>query len=164
MKKLTKNQWTNIILSIVGLIVLWLAYKVVIKGQSINEIFGGLPKPKEDTTNSTTSPTSPSGGGTGAGTQYNGGTVFSVKSPFMRGDQVQWIQYRYNKLARLRKEKGKTPDWATITEDGIYGNQTATAVNRVMGKNSTSWNEFKAKVEDLEVSMNMQFGGSGGSW
>jgi hypothetical protein len=163
MKKLTKNQWTNIILGIVGLIVLWLAYKVIIKGQSINDIFGFTPKPKEDAT-APVSSGSGAGSSSSTGTSITGNTVFSVKSPLMRGDQVQWIQYRYNKLARLRKDKNKTPEWSTIAEDGIYGNQTATAVNRVMGKNSTSWNEFQAKVEDLEYSLNMQFGGSGGSW
>jgi hypothetical protein len=150
MKKLTKNQWTNIILGIVGLIVLWLAYKVIIKGQSINDIFGGLPTKKDDTQDSPSTGTNPTtGGNTGSQTSFTDSTVFSLKNPRMKNERVQWMQYRYNKYARARKEKGRTPDWPTITEDGIFGPNTESAINRIMGKKSASWSEVRQRADYL---------------
>ncbi len=81
---------------------------------------------------------------------YNNNTVFSVKSPYMKSDRVQWIQNAYNKYAKNRKLFGKTPDWAIISEDGVYGNNTANAMNRLMGKKSVNWSEVKTRTDYLQ--------------
>lgn len=94
----------------------------------------------------------------------NNATVFKVTNPLSKADRIQWIQYYYNKYAKLRNQKKKVvniahplknqPDLEIISEDGVYGNKTATAVNQIMGKRETNWNDFKAKVDVLTANLN----------
>ena len=59
-----------------------------------------------------------------------------------KADRVQWIQYYFN-LYVVPKKQGL----AKLTEDGIFGEKTEKAVKEVMGKNQTSWADFKNKVD-----------------
>lgn len=76
-------------------------------------------------------------------------TLLEWKSPLMKGDRVQWVQNAYNKVALKRKSKNKLPDWPIIQEDGVFGENTHKAVNRVMGKYKTTWTEFKQKTDQI---------------
>ena len=95
-------------------------------------------------------------------------TVFSLKNPRMKADRVQWMQNGYNKYARARKAKGKTPDWAVISEDSVFGPGTEAAMNRLMGKKSANWNEVKARSTYLTTELNKTAtwnnSSSGGNW
>lgn len=124
-------------------------YFKVIKGQNQDDKFDEL----GDDSNQGSQGSQTSSGGGSTKPAITNDTVFSVKSPLMKNDRVQWIQYRYNKYAKARKLKGKTPDWTLLVEDGVYGNKTAEAVNRVMAKKSTSWNEFSSKIDALELAL-----------
>jgi hypothetical protein len=125
-------------------------YFKVIKGQNQDNKFDEL----GDDSNQGNQGSQTSSGGGSTKPAITNDTVFSVKSPLMKNDRVQWIQNRFNKYAKARKLKGKTPDWTLLVEDGVYGNKTADAVNKVMGKKSTSWTEFKIRMDYLDQALN----------
>lgn len=73
-------------------------------------------------------------------------TVLKVTNPLMKADRIQWVQYLNNKYAKAKKAKDPKSDIVILTEDGVYGEKTKAAVNRLMGKTSTTWTEFSARV------------------
>lgn len=125
-------------------------YYKVVKPKNDNNFDEG----SSDEGGNTNNNTSTSGGGGSTKPAITNDTVFSVKSPLMKNERVQWIQNRFNKYAKARKLKGKTPDWTLLVEDSVYGNKTAEAVNKVLGKKSTSWTEFKIRMDYLDQALN----------
>lgn len=57
--------------------------------------------------------------------------------------EVRWVQWDFNN--RIAKPNG----WTLLSEDGIFGAKTEYAVNSVMKKKTTSWAEWKTKVDGI---------------
>ena len=133
MKPTTKK----IVIALVVILILWGVYKLYSKRDSSNEL-----EPSSNTNEYTQVSTAPI-----TSTNYTNSTVFSVKSPLMEDKRVSWIQYEYNRLVGVAKSHGVPGNWFTITQDGVYGNQTKQAVNSLLGKTSASYNEVKNKVD-----------------
>jgi hypothetical protein len=58
-----------------------------------------------------------------------------------KAQEVQWVQYYYN--SKLAAPIGKPK----LAEDGAFGPKTLAAVKSVTGGSSTTWTQFKAKVD-----------------
>lgn len=58
-----------------------------------------------------------------------------------KAQEVQWVQYYYN--SKIAVPAGKTK----LVEDGIFGAKTEAVVKTVTGQNSTTWTNFKAKID-----------------
>ncbi len=58
-------------------------------------------------------------------------------------DRVEWVQYYYNKYVAIPLNKTK------LDQDGAFGSKTESAVNAVLGKKTTTWSEWKKKLESL---------------
>lgn len=57
--------------------------------------------------------------------------------------EVRWIQNDFNQ--RIAKPNGYT----LLSEDGIFGAKTEYAINSVLKKKTTSWAEWKTKVDAI---------------
>lgn len=85
----------------------------------------------------------PSGSGSGAPNASNlkkVGNNATLKRG-LKAQEVRWLQYYYNK--RIATPTGVTK----LTEDGIFGAKTEAVVKTVTGKTSTTWTEFKSKID-----------------
>lgn len=107
---------------------------------------------KPASTPSSSSSTSSSSTST-SGSGVTNDTVLKLTSPLMKNDRVQWVQYLNNKYAKAKKAKDKNSNLAILTEDGIYGTKTEAAVNRLMGKKTTTWTEFQTRVNGYLASL-----------
>lgn len=58
-----------------------------------------------------------------------------------KAQEVQWVQYYYN--SKIAEPAGKTK----LVEDGIFGSKTESVVKTVTGQSSTTWTNFKAKID-----------------
>lgn len=140
--QLAKDKNTNIAIYVgIALIVIFVAYKAwqrfnVDTDYQIEDIPGANTSSTAGTTTTAKVPVTNS-------------TILKLTSPRMKNERVQWVQNAYNKYAKLRKTYGKTPDWATITEDGDFGTNTQAAVYRLMGEKSTTWEKVKTRTDYL---------------
>lgn len=57
--------------------------------------------------------------------------------------EVRWSQYYYNKIIAI--PNGKT----ALKEDGIFGPKTETVVKSILGKTTTTWAEWKTKLDSI---------------
>ena len=57
--------------------------------------------------------------------------------------EVRWVQWDFNQ--RIAKPNGYT----LLSEDGIFGSKTEYAINSVLKKKTTSWAEWKTKVDAI---------------
>lgn len=139
-----KNEGVNVgkVFGIlVLLIVVFLVYKWAQKPETETPGTGAI-------TPGTTAPTTGGGSTTPAAKKIDGNTVWVAKKPYPKSDYIQWIQSLYNSYTLQRNKLARYPTkHPTIKVDGIYGSETATAVNRYMGKYHTSWNEFKGRID-----------------
>lgn len=124
---------------LVAILVLFLVWKFVINKKN-----------PEETTTTTTGGSSTGTTTTTTGTsttKVTDDTVFYAKKPYPKDERVKWIQSTYNSYIKERKSAGRTPDYPSITVDGVYGANTANAVYRLMGQYHTSWKAFKARID-----------------
>lgn len=58
--------------------------------------------------------------------------------------EVSWLQYYYNKMVATPQKKTK------LVQDGKFGPKTTAAVKSILGKESTSWTEWKQTLDHLK--------------
>lgn len=108
-------------------------------------------KPKTETSNDTPPTSSTSTGSSAVNTppppavSTSGLPIKGNDTVLKRGDkavEVKYIQYEYNKnfAEPLNKEE--------LEEDGIFGAKTEQAVLSIVNKKSTSYKEFKEKLDE----------------
>lgn len=62
--------------------------------------------------------------------------------PRMPNNRVQWSQNKINQVASILGIQ-------TLVDDGVFGEKTETAFQKLLGKKTGSWNEVQGKVNAL---------------
>lgn len=81
--------------------------------------------------------------------------VRSLKSPMQKGADITEMQKSYNRVVQMRKTKGMTPSWPTISTDGVYGPNTKNAMIRLMGQDGVKLNQVLAKEKAIKLALGL---------
>lgn len=149
MKKTAKRQLTPkqkkqqriffIVLAVIVLIALIMHFKK--KKADDQEIESEIKASSSGSSSSTSSSSSTKPKVSSSGLPILGNTALLKKGT--KSAEVRWVQWDFNQ--RIAKPNGYT----LLSEDGIFGSKTEYAVNSVMKKKTTSWAEWKTKVDAI---------------
>lgn len=115
----------KVIIILVVVLVLWIIWKNAKGRKSYTE--------PSDTTSTPSVATAPTGC-----------TNTTVLKRGSKCDRVQWAQYKINTVRDILKIE-------RLADDGVFGAKTESAFIKLLGKNSGTWNEVKAKADQLAL-------------
>lgn len=152
--KITKKQ---VIIGVSILIVGWLIYTYVIKPKNAQ---------KDQDTNSNSNSNTNSGGVSNiADTSQSAFGIPGNTTPhdpyknIKRGDKGDGVVMIQKAINRVRVLKGQSK----ISEDGVFGGGTESALTAVIGRNNTTYAELKVKVVQVFIAAGQENPYGGGS-